>query len=696
MITQDSLVGVRLVGVLIDGPPPLSRNWIELTPEILVLYGLNGAGKTSLLRGLASAFTGARGGGVVQLHIEVVPQLMHKKMPLYRMRTREKAKMVSSGKDSKEEILLHEVFLALRQGLRETTEAGRWALPQEVPTLPISSLADLIAEYVWTAWMINSAEYGLSDEATDEEIDHLAKEIISQGRFVLSPTGENDSPSWLVQVAAMPLGETPLLLESYRADPENWFKTSSDNLNRPLVEWQNHGYSMSQQESGYQAHTEAPGWAARPLTDLSGEVKHDAFLRNHVVQEIPTSLENTTLAILKLGGESLFVNATHDSVEWSAYVRTTREQLQKMANALSSSFLLDYAPLECALRHPKDWLTDGPVGWVALDVTGVTVPLGELSKAQERWARFAVQFGFFLINSTNAPKEEELTLSALRIGLIDEPEQALHVAAQHHLLRGLRSIAMGFGMPLVVTTHLPVFLSDPDVRLLHVYRDETGHTQSELMTTPLEQTAERLGLHPPDLLQMHRVMILVEGEHDNAVLETLLSSELERARAHVLKLRGTHHLMSLVDAQFLHKFSDAHLVVVVDRLHRDIVDSWEKAKRFAKSGDVSAGLKELRRLNRKQISKESRAVIEFAEGILSNGFSHRLHFHPLKEPDVIYYLPAQALVPGETWTSLKRQWDGRNSIKKWIAENKGVHITTENVRKAAEQIDHVPDDFVAL
>ena len=43
----------ELVSVFLTGPYPLKTWWFEFTPQVTVLYGLNGSGKTHLLRALS-------------------------------------------------------------------------------------------------------------------------------------------------------------------------------------------------------------------------------------------------------------------------------------------------------------------------------------------------------------------------------------------------------------------------------------------------------------------------------------------------------------------------------------------------------------------------------------------------------------------------------------------------------------------
>src|SRR5206468_3306229 len=67
--------GCRAVGVSLLYPrPPLGPTHLELTPGLTVLYGLNGAGKTQVLRLVEDAFGGRPTNYRVNLHLHVGEQ----------------------------------------------------------------------------------------------------------------------------------------------------------------------------------------------------------------------------------------------------------------------------------------------------------------------------------------------------------------------------------------------------------------------------------------------------------------------------------------------------------------------------------------------------------------------------------------------------------------------------------------------
>ena len=51
-----------------------------------------------------------------------------------------------------------------------------------------------------------------------------------------------------------------------------------------------------------------------------------------------------------------------------------------------------------------------------------------------------------------------------------------------------------------------------------------------------------LGLEPSELLMMIRVFLIVEGQHDEVVVNRFIEDTLEAARVTILKMRGTDNL----------------------------------------------------------------------------------------------------------------------------------------------------------
>jgi hypothetical protein len=87
-------------------------------------------------------------------------------------------------------------------------------------------------------------------------------------------------------------------------------------------------------------------------------------------------------------------------------------------------------------------------------------------------------------------------------------------------------------------------------------------TEVDELTSPLRQILEGgLGMNPSDAMQIVRVFVLVEGEHDVAVINGTIGDELEEARARLVALRGTHQAVHLAESWFLVDFTNARILI---------------------------------------------------------------------------------------------------------------------------------------
>jgi hypothetical protein len=69
----------------------------------------------------------------------------------------------------------------------------------------------------------------------------------------------------------------------------------------------------------------------------------------------------------------------------------------------------------------------------------------------------------------------------------------------------------------------------------------------------LKAWADRSGVSAAQLIQLTRAILLVEGKHDEQVIEHFYGDELRRARIEILPIRGTSKTKLLVEAELLRR-----------------------------------------------------------------------------------------------------------------------------------------------
>lgn len=106
-----------------------------------------------------------------------------------------------------------------------------------------------------------------------------------------------------------------------------------------------------------------------------------------------------------------------------------------------------------------------------------------------------------------------------------------------------------------------------------------------------------MGMTKADLLARRRVFVVVEGEHDRIILDSLFKAELLRAFAQVFVLRGAKQAIAAAHAEWLLAATDAPLLIVFDKLSDGVVQTtWEQVWGLLGQGQVDEALVAVRSL----------------------------------------------------------------------------------------------------
>ncbi|MDA2989473.1 MAG: AAA family ATPase [Actinomycetota bacterium] len=412
-------------------------------------------------------------------------------------------------------------------------------------------------------------------------------------------------------------------------------------------------------------------------------LKHIEKQRLELDEDDPRHLpwsEDSFSALLLSNGSGISVDpAVHDLID----------EVSGDANAFFAELMEAPPRLHCSLRPIYEWGSSTPFLWRAHAPDRETVEefieFENLSSAERRWARFAIQLA---TPSTNV---------SVAMIAIDEPERGLHRRAEKRLAGALSRIAHWYGATLVVATHSPSFLSLPDARLHHLRKRDDGLSELEALPVELYEEIDNLGVDRTDLLQMCRLFLIVEGEHDLIVLSELIGSDLSELGVIILPLRGLRNLSNSSDAQIIFKYTDAAVMFLSDNeRHTELQEMWESA-RSAAPGDVSSIVDAF---GRDRKNAEAQMLKEFA--VLASQFEarSRISLAALSAPDILDYLPVSSFVEGATsWASLRREWETsglKQQFKPWLTATKGAELSNERIRRAAHSMDHLPNDIVEL
>jgi hypothetical protein len=663
----------EVAGLLVRSTGPVCSSYVPTPKGLTVLYGVNGAGKSHLLRSLTAGLTGTPAGRqATTLAVRVGGASDGRQLPAW----------------------LNQYLASWADHHEKHWDGGRDLGAIAMTTEPALMARRAVMEALESA--------GPDDDEEDQfdrvgvTRDDVATEIVDQWLYLLEEpitSGERT-----VHVGAL-LGE------------------ATPNLNRALP-------SDHAMRSGPDAFVDPTGGSdSSNLTDLmhdprptltqlyfsASTVQADALADVVVADSDPTSPPELLRIFERIG-----VPITSDellSPESRAFEILRGIELH--AQELLDLVLMDAPRLRLHRGSMREWFTHEAPDW-RVGPAGASLPrrdfdrtLDGLSEAQLRWMSLAINTAATVsirnqMAATNGPslRRPPATGGELFI-LVDEPEAHLHRSGEAHMARGLKSWSEQLDAHIMVASHSPELLDQAGTHLLHV-ANAPGSTTSRVrrLTAPTLQTMTEFGLHASDLLRRQNGFLLVEGLHDQIVLEELLGDELRASRVEILPIRGAKQLPATVDSQFLFDFTDATVIVMLDAVDMSEVElAWNRAQTLAAEGDIS-GAGDSLRSSLAGNAPERRWMREFLSKSLERGIHDRLVPFGLEALDVIEYLPPLQLVPGaNSWGELRDQHRSsgtKKDFKSWLTSAKRADFSPEAIRSAARSMDRIPNELVTL
>lgn len=616
--------GFTVVGMTIEGPPPIGRIHLDLTPDLSVLYGHNAVGKTRFLSALAATMQGFSFEGA----IGVIHVIVHDP---------EAAPKREEGFPG-----------ALLDGLRVASSRLGW----NSGTDPESSLlGDQLEGFEQVVQRCLS-----SLDTQWKGMEQAIVEAAAYGSFSLRAVG-HAHPEWEIWISDCIRPES-VLNEAYcRAGP---LARANRSISRAVHE--SFGNDLQRLPDGLRSELLAAimelqantPWATDLLEHLAlRDFNEDLFfvrpswvpvelaragtLAVGPVDVIPIDeeepeLNSKTARLVAPDSGCVFAGLEPGAFSMDTLARVAR--LGKAASLTLSSLIGPGRTMRFELGTPQDWFLGAPPGWVCEDEYGLAVPLAQLSKSRRRWAVVAVRLALGRSGKVGLPA----------IVLSDEPEAGLHRTAEAKIASGLTALTSDLTAltsdserTVIVASHSPAFMSQPSARLLRVHRDVHGTTQ--VVEQPGLPDAYDLGLTETDVLSLQRVFVIVEGEHDELVLAGLFPGELRRAFAKILVLRGASRAKSAAHAEWLLSVTSSPFLIVIDKLDEQAVQlAWAKARIFDSEGRIDDAIRALGEI--KNVRKDEAGFLrKLGEEALQTGMFQRLHFLGLNRDDILLYLP---------------------------------------------------------
>jgi len=217
--------------------------------------------------------------------------------------------------------------------------------------------------------------------------------------------------------------------------------------------------------------------------------------------------------------------------------------------------------------------------------------------------------------------------------------------------------------------------------------------------------AERLGTTPYDLLSLKRMMVLVEGAHDEAVVGRLLSlsdNKILSDRVLIAAMRGVKNVVTAADSVLVTEFSELSLLVVVDNGRNDVFKPiLSELRELDSAGASEKELKRILTVHRKghDASFEERMLFDLLERAIHRGVLRRLDLFALSVGDVIELLPTVGFGSSLSWEELRKQYQRsgfRTDFKDWLRETQQIPVSVRTIEEAFDKSDSVHPELTRL
>lgn len=307
---------------------------------------------------------------------------------------------------------------------------------------------------------------------------------------------------------------------------------------------------------------------------------------------------------------------------------------------------------------PGDQIAAGEGYWseVAIDAT-----ISRLDPVLVAIARQSLVSGAFADSLRSAPLGVLQSLidyirhseQRVNVRVFDEPEAHLHIDAQRSVASALEALRNA-GDNIVVASHSPMFIDLDGWTTIHL-RDGSVQKVPALPSNARSDLARDLGLTRGELLAGITSLLIVEGLHDQRVIESLFGSDLRRAGVAVLRMLGTNNLLSTVDMDFIERYVDVPVTVMLD---------------YTRKARVLGG---------KAVTDEEKKLANLRRAARSKGMA--FDFIGLERPDITCYLSETAVrslhpdFPG--WAAVLgafEKMERRPPFKPWLAGKYNVDL----------------------
>jgi hypothetical protein len=744
------LLGVEIIFTGEDDPR--GSVWIPFDETLSIIYGKNGAGKSTILKAISYFVRGISledEGILLHGYARLIDPASSCSLMDQAIRNMPNTGFLNEW-EGLERSEIDQKFSEMAAGLE--LPFPHWesslfsAVPESVNDLEMN-WSKFISHYLFLGLWERDIRYDFG--ALKTFVDHIINERI----FCLRPGGSNEVAEWELSLAArVENNEVRDAYEDLLASPENYiFGDETDSLighilldanilanrskmprtNSPFLATSNiAGQTISNiaiQVVDLNDDIDLNEWTKARITELvhsNWAVITDPWFTDYPTQFSPTKAF-TPQQINDDLEESDNEEGEQEGLVWSAtfsshkvpsgrtlefdYQGERQEILQR-----TLTFIARELPKELGITDLRISL-EGDLG---LWIDGVPGIFEAFDQRSESWiAVSSTSSGTQKIIGMALKIHSEIRSSnKTSIALGDEIDQGMHSLAINDLYKMLAELVP----TAFITSHSPVALSTRVGERLHVHRG----VQGEILVKSLDNSdflgisVNNLGVKPYELIGTVDLVIAVEGQHDILVLEHFIKADnrLNRSNIKLISMTGVNNATNLVDSEFLLLYTDLQILAIADNTSKtDLISARDDAIVKIQKGQspeiISSTLRARSKAIRNQHWHEQRCMLDLLALATERNLLNRLWLSGHTYADIEASLNHELFGLDKDWLELEAEYkrkrqagecDGK-SFKEYLRSAYKVSIDLKSIKTALDMTSGTPvgiqlvlDDIVSL
>jgi hypothetical protein len=727
------LLGVEIIFTGEDDPR--GSVWVPIDETMSIIYGKNGAGKSTILKAISSFVRGLSledEGILVHGYARLIDPASSCSIMDQAIRNMPNTGFLNEW-DGLERSEIEQKFSEMSAGLELPYERWESSLFSAVP----ESVDDLDVD--WSKFVSHLLFLGLWEHDIRyqfEGLKNVANHLINSRIICLRPNGQEDG-EWQLTLAA--LIETDEIREAYEdllANTDEYIfpgeftspvgqilldtnilahRSKMPRTNSPYVATAN---IASQKISSLEIalvdldhEMDLNEWTKARVAELihsSWITVKDSWFSDYSMHSNPTSPFMTT--------EHLEENTDDEDFEeliWLAsfgskavpsghkiifqFHGERQEILQKALTFIATELPSELAISDLRLKLQTDlglWIYGSPAIFEALDKRSDSwIPVKKTSSTTQKVIGMALKIHSD-IRSTNQ--------TVIAIG--DEIDRGMHARAIENLYKMLAdSIPTCF-----VTSHSPAALSTRLGDRLHVHRDSAGGmllgslSNSEISSS----SAMQLGVTTYDLIGAIDLVVAVEGQHDKLVIEHFMKKDqrFSNRNVQIFSMTGINNATNLLDSEFALSYSDLQILVIADNSSKtDLVTSRDDAQKKIRNGQaptsVASSLRRRAKGAKAQHWHEQRCMFDLLALATERNLLDRILISGHTYMDIETSLHHELFGLEKDWLELEAEYRNKRrteksftaSFKDYLRSTYEVSIEMKTIEAALDMTPRVPD-----